>query len=142
MIERAATPIDDSGVEDAIDLLEEAETLQEEAWEAFEDGDYELAITKTNQARNLVQRAMRMIHADDYAARVEAFLDETDAELEEHSATIEDSGNDEAIEMLADAETLQEEAWEAFDSDDYRLALAKSQQARRLIHRALRLIEL
>ena len=72
-------------------------------------------------------------------SRVETYLNQTDEILTNASAVVDTSGVDEAVSMLADATSLQSDAWAHFESDEYLPAFQTSRQARILAMRAVAL---
>jgi len=125
----------------AVELLERATEAQANAWEHFEDGDYREAMTLTRRARDLALRARRPEGRGEIADRVERELLATDNTIERVTPIVEESGNEDAIDLLADAVELQAEARTAFEAENYEDALHKTNTARRMALRAAGMIE-
>jgi len=138
-IERVSPIVMVSGNADAIDLLEEAVALQEEARDDFEAARYEDALHKTNNARRMALRAAGMIEDFDPTGIREAIA-HTQTLIDDATPTIEASGNERAIDMLERAIALQAEAVDDFIAEEYRSALAKTTTARSLGRRALTMV--
>jgi len=140
IIEEATGEITESGNEEAISLLERATEAQENAHSAYDEDNYRVAMGLTMRAREMIRRALRIIHSgprevtEEEAARV---IEEVTAFIEEATPVIEESGDETAVGLLDEANTHLENANSSFDEGNYRGAVAEALVARRLATRAL-----
>ncbi|MFP4459103.1 MAG: hypothetical protein ACLFSQ_05910 [Candidatus Zixiibacteriota bacterium] len=138
-IERVAEDIEASDNEEAIAMLEEAIATQEEARAAFEDDNNEAALRTTMAAKRMAGRAATMVGSDIPAEDVLEALNVTDDYISEVTPVIEETENEDAISMLENATTVQANAWDEYESENYRPAIEKTTMARNIARRALTL---
>lgn len=136
LIERVTPTVEDSGNEDAIALLNDAIATQADARDAFEAEDYEEAMRLTLLARNMATRAASMIGSVIDRSEVLEALEATDTYIAEVTPAIEDSENVEAIRMLGAAVSMQAEAWDDYEAENFRGAMEKTIHARNMARRA------
>jgi hypothetical protein len=123
-------------------MLEAAQDVQRNAWQAFHGRRERLAFDLTMRARDEALRAIRFSESEFRAVeRIRNLLDSTSDLVGEASAVVPQSGDQEAI-RLFDAGRLQlTRAHEAFRDRRFRQALTLTLTSRDLLLRALRLAE-
>ncbi|MBN1754617.1 hypothetical protein JW877_00250 [bacterium] len=150
IIERATPVIEESANEEALELLAEAVEIQGDAWELFEDENFEEARRLTFHARDLVQAALRSVSGylpprdstdiERLIEEAERFLAQNEEMIDRLGPVITESGNEEAQEIFNHAVEMNNEALGAFEDEEYLLALRLARQARGLLIRAGRLV--
>ncbi len=141
LIDRAAPLVHESHHEDATRMLDRAIELQGGAWEAFRAGRVRGAMTRTREARGLVNRALTLVRGAVDDERVAQELAETDSVLERANDVVREAGNDSARRILETSRDHQKRARGLFADREYRAALAQTLVARRLAQRAIRIAQ-
>ena len=140
LIAQAAPVIEESGDEKARDLLHRAREIQARAYDVFEQARYQLARGLTLEARKLTAKAWTMVSGPVSPERVREALAATDELIERVRPLVMDSGNEGAIEMFLSAGSHQDKARAAHAEEQFKIALAQTKIARRLIDRALEMV--
>jgi tetratricopeptide (TPR) repeat protein len=111
------------------ETLTTIQTLIGEATTAFDEGDYETALNKANEAIELLGDLTEEVEENDalMEAAAEA-IEEAESLLADLVAAQEEGGEDNS-ELIASAEALIAEATTAFDEGDYETALNKANEA-------------
>jgi hypothetical protein len=141
LIEKVQPFIEESGHETALTLLEHGIQTQVKAWDFFEKGQYRLAHDLTVQARELAAKAWVMVEGPISPQRVRAAIEATDDLMSRVRPVIMDSQNQSAIELFLSAGEHQDKAKAALAEDRLNIALAQTKIARRLVDRALKMVE-
>ncbi|MBN2542855.1 hypothetical protein JXI42_08285 [bacterium] len=151
VIERVTGVVEESGCEEAIELLDDAMELQNDAYELFEEEAYDEAMRLTRQAREMASNAARLaerymdppdsLDMERYIEHVERFLDQNAEMIDRIGPVVSESGNEEVEELFERGVELQNEAMEAFEGEEYGVAFRLANQARLLIVRAGRMVE-
>ena len=116
--------------------IEQAADMQMKAKEQFRQGNFDTALKLTLRARSVLKDALGDVRRDLNKDRVQAVLLETDGVLARLEEELSNSENDTAKEILGRAKSQQDRAWEEFDNDNLRAALAHTKLARNLARRA------
>ncbi|MCD6097797.1 hypothetical protein J7K18_02780 [bacterium] len=145
LIDEVAPRVEESDVRMVHEIFERANDMQGRAAEMLEDGNCRTALRLTMQARNMVRRVVAFLDGDHHgrvtpemAARA---VRETDRLIERAEPVITESDNEDAQAMLERAVEIQEDAREALEDEQFERAFALTRRARKLVIRALRLVE-
>ncbi|UCG44333.1 MAG: hypothetical protein JSU73_06945 [candidate division WOR-3 bacterium] len=130
------------GNERAMELLARAEAWQDEAIAALREGRLLHAWRMTTSARDLILRAIELAGGDVRQELVEQALAETDNLLEQWTAVITQSENQEAEKLLDQAVASQQKSREHFDQKRFRISWQETTLARRLLDRAIELTQM
>jgi hypothetical protein len=141
LIERARAPVRQSGSARAIDLLGRADRWQAQARAAFNAKRFAQALKLGLSARDLALRAWESVRGGAAPELLERALAESDALIAEWSAPVRASENESAKSLLAQAESHQAAARANQSGGRPRAALAEAALARRLIGRAVELVQ-
>lgn len=139
--ERAAPVIHDSGNEHALKQLAAAEQLQVKAQQAFGEQHLLLALRLTRQARNLLQKALRLIEGPADAELVERAIRQADNLIARAEPVIRESGDERAVRLLEKGLDRQRQARDLLDAEQLHAALAQTRVARNLVQQALELVQ-
>jgi hypothetical protein len=137
LIERAGPLIQESGDENALVLFDRGAQTQAKAREQHQNGQYRIAHQMTLKARDLVARALVMVEGPISPRSVEAAIAATDELMARLRTVIMDSHNQQAIDLFLAAGEHQDKAKAALIDERYKLALAQTKIARRLVNKAL-----
>jgi len=140
LIDKAAPAVTESGNEQAQALLDRARQVQVRAYDIFEQNRYQLAHGLTLEARKLTAKAWAMVSGPVSPERVEQALAATDELIDRVRPAIMESGQEDAIELFQSAGSHQDKAKAALAGGHYKIALAQTKIARRLVDRALEMI--
>jgi len=141
LIAKAGPDIAESGDEKAQQLLDRARQVQAQAYTVFEQGRYQLAHGLTLEARKLTAKAWAMVSGPVSPERVQQALTATDELIDRLRPVIMESGHEDAIELFRSAGSHQEKAKAALAEGHYKVALAQTKIARRLVDRALEMVQ-
>lgn len=141
LLERAFEIARENGDDDAVRQLEEARQMQEDARDLFRKGQMDGAVTLSHRARDMARQTARSMHRDIDDTSARRALERTDAVLARLRDALDDAQTGTAADLFARASKRQREAWSAFDSGDFRKALANTKVARNLATNALRRLE-
>jgi len=141
LIARASEPIKSSGNQQAIDLLMKATDWQQQAWAAFKEKRFPQAVKLGLAARDLVLRAWESARRNVGIDLVERAIAENDGLIKEWSDDIRQAGNSEAQSLLDQAIGHQETARRHLADKKLKPALAEAGAARRLLKRAIELVQ-
>jgi hypothetical protein len=141
MIEQAYQVARENGDERAVQQLDEARRIQQNALDEYRNRNYDRALTLTRRAREIARNTMRAMNADIDEESVRQTLERTDEILERLRAAL-GAGDDETAAGLFDrASERQATAWNSFNKGDTKKALANTKVARNLANNALRQLE-
>jgi len=141
LIERVREIVKSSPDERARQLLDKVQTLQEQAWTAFDNRLPGLALKYTIASRDLIIRAWEKVRGAANPALVERALAETDKLIEDWAPRINQSDSTEATSLLEQAQRLQTSARESYQAGKLKPAFTATCQARRLVQRAIELVQ-
>ena len=137
-IREAAPTIERSENREAIYLLNEARRVQVEAWDMYRQKRHRAAMSGTNRARDLVDRALRLARFD--PERVRREIRRTAELMGDAGPRIRRSRNRRAMELWKVAQGEQETARRGFSAGQYLLALKFTNAARLHVGKALEII--
>jgi hypothetical protein len=140
LLERTSAPVKASGNERAIQTLQNAADMQEQARAAWRSRQVLQAFRLARSARDLAWRAWELAVGQADPAMVQQALTETDGLLSEWSGAVADARSTEASGLLAQATTLQQSAQEHFAAGRLKPAFVATTRARRLVQRAIDLV--
>ncbi len=140
LIDKTKPMIEDSGDDKARALFDRGVDVQIEARRFFEQGRYRLTHRLTMRARELVAQALVMVEGPMSPERVSKDIAATDQLMERVRSIIMESLNQAAIDLFLSAEEHQDKAKVQFEAQRYKLALAQTKIARRLVDKALNLV--
>jgi len=140
LIDKARSLIEESGHEKARALLDRGVQTQIRAREFFDEGKYEVAHQLTLKAREFVVRAVGMVEGPIDPERVKRTIGATDGLMEGVRPIIMESQDREAVQLFLSAENHQDKAKGLLATQRYKLALAQTKIARRLVDKALELV--
>jgi flagellin-specific chaperone FliS len=140
LIDKARPLIEQSGHEKAQTLLDRGVEAQIRAREFFDQGKYKVAHQLTLKARELVVRALGMVEGPIAPERVRMAIGATDDLMERVRPIIMESQNREAVTLFLSAGNHQDKAKGLLAAQQYKLALAQTKIARRLVDKALELL--
>jgi hypothetical protein len=141
LIGKASPFIRESGNEQAQALLDRVLQIQAKAYDLFQQSRYPLAQGLTLQARELVAKAWMLVEDPISPDRVRRDVLATDDLMERVRPLIMESQNQDAIELFQSAGEHQDKAKEALAVEHFQIALAQTKIARRLVDKALQMIE-
>jgi hypothetical protein len=141
LIGKAAPAIAESGDQKAQALLERGRQIQSKAYDVFQQSRYQLAYGLTMEARKLTAKAWAMVTGPVSPERVRQALAATDELIDRIRPAIMESGRQEAIELFQSAVDHQEKATAALAEEHYKIALAQTKIARRLVDRSLEMVQ-
>jgi hypothetical protein len=118
----------------------QADGLQSQAKQQFENGSYEQALKLTLRAREILKDALNATKADLSREDVEPTLRGTDKLLARMKEPISRSGDELAADLFDRAHAKQDKAWQELRQNKLRAALAYTRLARKLANRAFRQI--
>lgn len=140
LIDQARPAIEESGDEKARALLDRTLQIQAKAYHVFEQVRYQLAQGLTLEARELAAKAWAMVSGPVSPERVREALAATDDLMDRVRPVIMESLNEDAIELFQSAGDHQEKAKAALAEERFQIALAQTKIARRLVDRALEMV--
>jgi len=140
LLERARQRLAGSDNARGAELLAKTQALQDQAWQSFKLGQYFNAVKLTFAARDLLLRAWEVAGPVTGELAGQAIA-EADRLIEKWSAVITERGPEEARQLLAQALEQRERAGNHNAAQDFRLAWQEANQARRLLGRAVELVE-
>jgi len=124
----------------ANELWRMAEAEQATAWDEFAGHRFRFALKFTLAARLHVKEAFELVRGQADPERIRAELERTQALIDRISEPVKASGNERAIQLLAKAVGLQEQAVSAFRNRQWLPAVRLTFAARELAWRAWNLI--
>jgi tetratricopeptide (TPR) repeat protein len=139
MLQRAREQLGDVS-DHAGRLLQEAHQQIERGRSQFQEQNYEPAMRLAISAQRLVRQALGSTGGAGGADRLERELERTDRLIERAREVIAGSDLPEARRALERAMSLQQDAWAAYRSERFRVALAATKEARNLAARVLKLV--
>lgn len=139
--ERARMPILSSNNVRAQKMFERAGEWQVQAHNRFRERRFGRALRLTIASRDLTLRAWVLVSKDDSPKLLETTLSETDRLLDLWAGEVERQNNREARKLLEEARKYQQAARELLKAGKHGAALEATTQARRLMSRALEIIE-
>jgi len=139
VIEEATPIVEESGVPEAQQHLRDAEAIQREAWQLYEQQEFLRVLSRTRSARGHARRAMELARID--PRRVEDEIRKTGEFIAEHRQLVIRSGIRQAIELGKIAEAELEGARHAFHGRRYRLAIKLTQASRLHAHKAVEMVK-
>lgn len=140
LIERAAEPVRAAGIERARLLLQKAVELQAQARTAFGNRESGKALRLTFASRDLALRAWEIAVGQAGPVLAERALRETDELFADWAGPIQDAGA-EPLRLLEQARNLQQSARGSLGAGDCRAAYVATTRARRLLQRAIDLVQ-
>ncbi len=141
LLERTAAAIRTAANQRAHELLRKAEDLQARATTSFDSRRLREALKLTLTARELVFRALELGLGKADLTVVEQALAATQDLLDDWAAQITAADSPEAISLLNQARTMQQTAREQLAAGDNGAALGSTTRARRLLQRAIAVIQ-
>lgn len=141
LVEQAHEIVRESGDDGAVARLDEARRMQQDAHGAFNAGQYDRASALTQRAREIARRTMRSLDRAIDAESAKRALVRTDETIARLRAAVDNNGGATASQLYERAARRQAKAWEAFNSNDLKKALANTKVARNLANRALQQVE-
>ena len=141
LLQKAKARLGDVAAKRAAEVLNKAVELQRQARQAFSQNRPLAALKLTLAARELLLRAWESGRADVTPELVEQALAENDALISDWAEEIRAGGNATAQELLEQGIMHQETARELFGRKRLKPALAECGAARRLLKRAVELVQ-
>lgn len=141
LIEKAKDRLGRLSTRRATDVLNKAVELQRQARQAFADGRPLAALKLTMAARDLLLRAWESGRPEVAAELVEQALAENDALVGEWAEAIRADADSPAAKLLEQGSRYQAGARELLNQRRLKLALAECHKARRLLQRAVELVQ-
>jgi hypothetical protein len=123
------------------DMLDDAETIQAEAYEKLTSGRLRAAVRQTLRVRDLTKKALRQMEEDIQPERIERFLLQTERMISEVADVLAESPDDTAAGLLEIAEEHHRRATEAFSEGDTQTAIVEAKAARELITKARNMVQ-
>jgi len=111
------------------EALTNVETLIEEAITAYDEGDYEIALSKAEEAIGILESMIEEAAEAENLKEAAAEAIEQAEDLLAGLLETQEEGEEDNSELIASAETLIEEAITAYDEGDYETALSKANEA-------------
>jgi cellobiose-specific phosphotransferase system component IIA len=139
LITKARPLIEENGDEKALVLLDRGLQTQIKAWEHYNERRYKVAYQLTTKARELVARALIIVEGPISPQRVIKAVAATDDLMARVRPVIMESQDQEAIDLFLAAGDHQDKAKASLAAERYKLALAQTKIARRLVDKALQL---
>ncbi|MGB7061350.1 MAG: hypothetical protein WBF13_03240 [Candidatus Zixiibacteriota bacterium] len=140
-IEKASTLIQKSQVQEAERLLEQARNMQGKAGDMADEKRYAEAIKNAEKANELAQKALRLVEEDVTPQMVENAIQQNERLIEKATERMTASVGQEAKATFEKGLSHQSRAKEYYGDGDFKAALTEAKVARRLISRALEMIE-
>jgi hypothetical protein len=122
-------------------LFRQARSLQEKAWDMFSQQKFIKATKSSQKARELVQRALRLVEEDVTPQMVESAIQQNERLIEKAIEKIDAVSNPEAQTTFENGLSHQSQAKEYYQEGKLKAALAEAKVANRLINRALEMIQ-
>jgi hypothetical protein len=141
LIEQAYEIVQENGDDRATSRLDEARRIQRTARQAYDSGQYARASTLTQRAREIARDTMRTIDRSIDGESARLALVRTDEVIARLKAALDSNGGTTASELHERAVVRQRAAWDAFNSNDLKKALANTKVARNLANRAIQQLE-
>jgi len=140
-IEKASAIIPESQIQKADQLFNQARSLQEKAWDMFNQKRFAKAIKNSQKARELVKKALRLVEQDITPQMVENAIEQNERLIEKGVEKINAVSNPEAQSTFENGLSHQSKAREYYREGKFKAALAEAKVARRLISKALEMIQ-
>lgn len=137
LIEKASTIIQESQIQKADQLLSQARSLQKKAWDLFNQKRFAAAIKNSHKAREMVQRALRLVEEDITPQMVENAIQQNERLIKKVQEKIKPGINPEAISTVEKGLSHQSKVKEYYHEGKFKAALAEAKVAKRLITKAL-----
>ncbi len=142
LLERARDRIEECDHDRARALLRVAIEMQDRAENAVHESRYLAALQLTLSARERALRALRLCNMEENLQEAaDRALRRTDEVLARARDVVGDADSEQARNLLARAERVQDEAHAQFRAEHFEACLRLTQTARNLAHRAIRLAE-
>jgi hypothetical protein len=141
LIDQAYEIARESGNDRAVSQLDEARDMQRNARNAYDARQYDRAATLTQRAREIARDTMRSIDRSIDSDSARRALVRTDEIIARLRAALDNNGGTAAADLHQRAADRQTAAWEAFNSNNLKKALANTKVARNLANRALQQLE-
>ncbi len=146
MIADAASMFD-SASEEAVEIYNQAVELQANAWDALSSGDPRRAMTISSNARDMLQRAIRLASTpppggfeDREAERISMKIERNQSMIDELTPIVDETGRTELIELLNTAIAQNAEASSALSEGNLRLADNLAERALQTINQVRRML--
>jgi uncharacterized membrane-anchored protein YhcB (DUF1043 family) len=140
LMEKAADKIQESQNQEAMELLEKGQGFLKEAQEQFNQNAYALAIKNAERAREMVERALRLVEEDITPPMVERAMEQNERMIRTAQQAIEGNGNSQAADVLEKGLTHQNRAREFYNQGEYKAALAEAKAANRLLNQVMKML--
>ena len=140
-IEKASAIIPESQIQKADRLFNQARSLQEKAWDMFNQKRFAKAIKNSQKARELVQKALRLMEENVTPQMVENAIQQNERLIEKGVEKINAVSNPKAQSTFENGLSHQSKAREYYREGKFKAALAEAKVARRLISKALEMIQ-
>lgn len=141
LIERASVIIQESKNRTANELLNQSRSLQKKAWDMFNQKRFAKAIKSSQKARELVQKALRLVEEDVTPQMVENAIQQNERLIEKGIEKIDAVSNPEAQSTFENGLSHQSKAKEYYHEGKFKAALAEAKVANRLINKALEMAQ-
>lgn len=140
-IERASVIIQESQNRRANELLNQARNLQGKAKDMFNQKRFTKAIKNSHKARELVQKALRLVEQDITPQMVENAIQQNERLIVKMEEKTKVGVSSEAISIFEKGLSHQSKAKEYYREGKFKAALAEAKVAHRLINKALEMIQ-
>ncbi len=130
-----------SHIQKADRLFNQARSLQEKAWDMFNQKRFAKAIKSSQKARELVQKALRLVEEDITPQMVENAILQNERLIEKGVEKINAGSNPEAQSTFEKGLSHQNKAREYYHEGKFKAALVEAKVAQRLITKALEMIQ-
>jgi tetratricopeptide (TPR) repeat protein len=141
LIEKAFTLIHESRIQKAEQLLEQARNMQQKARDMADEKRHAEAIKNAEKARELAQKALRLVEEDVTPQMAENAIQQNERLIEKATEKMKASANQEAQATFEKGLSHQSRAKEYYGDGKFKTALAEAKVARRLISKALEMID-
>ncbi len=122
-------------------LFDRSTRLQEKAWNLFHQGRFTGAIKESRKARELVRKALRAVEENVTPQLVKNAIQQNERLIERGTKEINASSNLKAEKAFNQGLSHQSKAKEYWEKGKFKAALAEAKVARRLITKALEMIQ-
>lgn len=140
-IERASVIIQESQNRRANELLNQARNLQGKAKDMFNQKRFTKAIKNSHKARELVQKALRLVEQNITPQMVENAIQQNERLIVKMEEKTKVGVSSEAISIFEKGLSHQSKAKECYREGKFKAALAEAKVAHRLINKALEMIQ-
>jgi tetratricopeptide (TPR) repeat protein len=140
LIEKASVVIQESRIEKAEQLLDQARDSQEKAWDMFNQKRFGKAAKGAQKAQDLTHEALRLVEEEISPQMVESAIDQNERLIEQGVEMMKTSTNQQVRSTFEKGLSHQDQAKEYYDQGKFKAALAEAKVALRLLNKALEMV--